>query len=197
MTVEPTAKPARETDKRDKILEAALELFAERGFHGTPVPEVAARAKVGAGTIYRYFESKEALVNALYQHHKTVMLAEVAADVDYTLAPRQQWRFLFRKILAFAVKYPKAFDFLEMHHHAPYLDATSLAIESRAMAMVVAFLEGTRAAGLTRDEDPQILIALGWGGIIRLVRSGHEGIVTLDEGTLDRFEALCWEALRA
>ena len=49
---------------------AALELFVERGFYGTAVPEIAERAGVGAGTIYRYFESKEALVNALYREQK-------------------------------------------------------------------------------------------------------------------------------
>ena len=57
-------------DKREAILQAALELFVERGFYGTAVPEIADRASVGAGTIYRYFESKEALVNAIYRQEK-------------------------------------------------------------------------------------------------------------------------------
>src|SRR5438067_8425981 len=43
-------------DKREAIMSAALELFVERGFYGTAVPEIAERAEVGAGTIYRYFE---------------------------------------------------------------------------------------------------------------------------------------------
>lgn len=72
-------------DKREAILAAALGLFVERGFHGTAVPEVAARAGVGAGTIYRYFASKEALVNALYQREKgllaAIMLKDFPADV--------------------------------------------------------------------------------------------------------------------
>ena len=67
------------TDKRDRILDAALSAFAERGFHGTPVPLIAERAQVGAGTIYRYFESKEALVNALYRRSKLAFLDEVSA----------------------------------------------------------------------------------------------------------------------
>ncbi|MGN6106845.1 MAG: helix-turn-helix domain-containing protein, partial [Kofleriaceae bacterium] len=54
-------------DKREAIIAAALELFVERGFFGTAVPEIAERAGVGAGTIYRYFESNEALVNAIYR----------------------------------------------------------------------------------------------------------------------------------
>src|SRR5262245_20911865 len=48
-----------ELDKEEAILNAALELFVERGFHGTTVPSVAERAGVAPGTIYHYFASKE------------------------------------------------------------------------------------------------------------------------------------------
>src|SRR4029079_5221887 len=64
------AARAASGDKREAILEAALALFVERGFFGTAVPEIAERAGVGAGTIYRYFESKEALVNTIYRATK-------------------------------------------------------------------------------------------------------------------------------
>ena len=53
--------------KQDAILAAALQLFAQKGFHGTAVPDVAQLAGVATGTIYRYFSSKEALVNAVFQ----------------------------------------------------------------------------------------------------------------------------------
>ncbi|GAB6083239.1 hypothetical protein JCM30471_21530 [Desulfuromonas carbonis] len=55
------------TDKREEILHAALELIAENGFHGAPMAMIAERAGVGAGTIYRYFENKDVLINVLYQ----------------------------------------------------------------------------------------------------------------------------------
>ena len=43
-----------------------MQLFAERGYDGTTIPMIAEKANVGAGTIYRYFENKEALVNSLF-----------------------------------------------------------------------------------------------------------------------------------
>ena len=54
-------------NKREAILKAAMELFGELGYDGTTMPMIADRAKVGAGTIYRYFENKETLVNLLFQ----------------------------------------------------------------------------------------------------------------------------------
>lgn len=50
---------------KDKILEAALEVFSEKGFHLATVDEIAERADLGKGTLYRYFANKETLFNEL------------------------------------------------------------------------------------------------------------------------------------
>ena len=73
-------------DKREAILAAALEAFVEKGFHGTAVPEIAARAGVGAGTIYRYFESKEAVVNASGRRDALLAAANRGAVIAITAA---------------------------------------------------------------------------------------------------------------
>jgi AcrR family transcriptional regulator len=112
-------------DKREDILEAALELFAERGFHGTSVALIAEKAQVGAGTIYRYFKSKEVLVNFLYQHWKREMSESILAGLDKGLAPRRLFHEIWSRMVAFSRKHPKELMFLEFHHHAPYLDDES------------------------------------------------------------------------
>lgn len=52
---------------RDRLLEAARELFTTAGYHATTTPILARRAGVAEGTIYRHFPSKQALLNAAYQ----------------------------------------------------------------------------------------------------------------------------------
>src|SRR5512140_1592762 len=109
------------TDKRDMILSAALTLFAERGFHGTAVPLLADEANVGAGTIYRYFENKEAIVNALYLKWKWEIGQAILTDFPTAAPPREQFRHFWQRAARFACEHPLAFKFLELHHHAPYL----------------------------------------------------------------------------
>ena len=46
---------------KDRILEAALEVFSQKGFHPATMDEIAEKAGVGKGTLYRYFETKEKL----------------------------------------------------------------------------------------------------------------------------------------
>ena len=118
MNAAATPTAAASASKREAILAAALELFAERGFHGTPVPLVAEKAGVGAGTIYRYFESKEALVNALYRQEKQRFAELTVGNFPTSTGARELFRTMWMRMARFAVENPKPFVFLELHHHA-------------------------------------------------------------------------------
>jgi TetR/AcrR family fatty acid metabolism transcriptional regulator len=61
------SKRRRASDKRDRILKAAVKVFAKSGFHATRVSEVAKAAGVADGTIYLYFKSKEELLVSLFE----------------------------------------------------------------------------------------------------------------------------------
>ena len=60
---------------RDRVLDAAVELFAERGYDATSVAEVVARAGVAKGGFYHHFPSKEALLYEVYGDLITRQLA--------------------------------------------------------------------------------------------------------------------------
>lgn len=78
-------------DTRQKILEAALELFRERGFAEATMRDIATRADVATGLAYYYFKSKDAIVLAFYQRAKEDLAAELeAAQKDKRLAARLQ-----------------------------------------------------------------------------------------------------------
>jgi len=53
-------------ERQKQLLEAALGLFAEKGFHNTTVAEIAARAGVSQGAVYWYFDSKDELFEAAF-----------------------------------------------------------------------------------------------------------------------------------
>jgi len=54
-------------NKKDLIIEAAAVVFSQKGFAGTVMAEIAARAGIGKGTIYEYFKSKEDLFFAVFE----------------------------------------------------------------------------------------------------------------------------------
>ena len=64
-------------DKRKQILDAALKLFVELGFHGTPTSMIAKEAGVANGTLFHYFATKDELVIALYVAIKNQMAGHI------------------------------------------------------------------------------------------------------------------------
>lgn len=65
-----------------ELMAAALELFVEKGFVGTRLEDVAARAGVSKGTLYLYFDSKEALFKAVIREGIVPILEEGAGLID-------------------------------------------------------------------------------------------------------------------
>ncbi len=65
-----------------ELMAAALELFVEKGFAGTRLDDVAARAGVSKGTLYLYFDSKEALFKAVIQEGIVPILEQGAGLID-------------------------------------------------------------------------------------------------------------------
>jgi AcrR family transcriptional regulator len=64
MTETPSKREQAREERRGQILEAALVVFSDKGYHATNVSDVAAKAGVSQGTIYWYFDSKDELFEA-------------------------------------------------------------------------------------------------------------------------------------
>lgn len=189
--------PSSTSGKRERILQAALELFADRGFHGTAVPLVADRAGVGAGTLYRYFESKEALVNALYRHWKRAMTRALIEDFPEGVPTRRQFHVLWDRLCAFERAHPRALAFLELHYHAPYLDEASRRLDEELLSPLRTLLVKAQEQGIVKALPADALIALVFGAFVRLVKVARDGLVELTSETLQGAEECLWAAIRA
>jgi AcrR family transcriptional regulator len=185
------------SDKREAIMTAALDLFVERGFFGTAVPEIADRAGVGAGTIYRYFESKDALVNAIYCQEKLRFAHNVIDDFPALAPTREQFRLLWNRMAKFTMAFPKSFVFLELHHHARYLDAESRTVEQHMLDLFIHVVQAAQARGELKAGSPRLLISIVMGAFVGVIRSCVEIDQPLEQADWRLAEQCVWEAVRS
>ncbi|MBX3250720.1 MAG: TetR/AcrR family transcriptional regulator [Myxococcales bacterium] len=186
----------RKAEKRRRILRAALELFAARGFHGTAVPDVAEAAGVGPGTIYRFFASKEELVNVLFRETKARLGEALMLGDDPEAPARDRFLALWDRLFGFAEADPVAVHFLELQDHAPYLDAESRAVERGVLLPIVESVIAMQAQGaLRRDLRPDVLIAFAWGGFIGLLKAQRAGYLRLDAELVRGAAETWWRAV--
>ena len=97
-------RQARSRAKRDAILAAGAQLFAERGYDATTTNDIAAAAGVSIGTVYAYFRDKRQIFLSLFAGNIETIQALVAAFQDWGADPRRT----IRQALAEALPYDAA-----------------------------------------------------------------------------------------
>lgn len=195
----PKAKRGRpaQPDRRESILDAALDCFVERGFHGTAIPQIAAKAGIAAGTIYHYFDSKEALVNALYRTWKSAVAQRVFTAFPQGAPVREQFEVMWNEMVAFSTDNPTAFAFIELHNHSSYLDAESLAIDRTLKDFARQMILQAQSGGVVKPLDASLLMELVFGAFVGMMRAHWEGRIQLDAEATRGAAQACWEMIAA
>ena len=83
---------SRRADKRNLITDAAVEVFAEKGFHLARVSDIAQRAGIADGTIYLYFKNKEDLLLSIFEEKMDQLLSGLGQTLENVEDPVERIR---------------------------------------------------------------------------------------------------------
>jgi TetR/AcrR family fatty acid metabolism transcriptional regulator len=92
---QPRKPRGRSGDKRQRIIDAAVKVFAEKGFYNAKVSEIAQESGVANGTIYLYFANKDDILISLFEQEMKRIIARMKAEIERESDP-------LRKIERFA-----------------------------------------------------------------------------------------------
>jgi AcrR family transcriptional regulator len=186
-------------DKRNDILQAALELLAEQGFHGAPMALIASRAGVGAGTIYCHFESRDELIHQLLRDIEGRIAARIQDGDADSLPIRHRFTHICTVIFNYFIDHPLEFRYLEQFHNSPYgVEHRRDKIFGRGDKPLVCrdlFNQGV-AEGVIKDLPLVVLYGLTFGPLLALARDHILGFVTLDQALIERIIDSCWDGVR-
>ncbi len=111
----------RIVDKKDLIINAALKLFVDNGFHGTATSRIAQEAGVANGTLFQYFRTKDDLVIALYISSKDELAEYVAKNTADTADIKETIKTQVLSTLFWALNNKTKFSFIQQFHTSPYI----------------------------------------------------------------------------
>lgn len=183
-------------NKQEDIFDAAIQLFAERGYDGTTIPMIVEKAKVGAGTIYRYFENKEALVNSLFTKSVLQLSELIKTDFPVNANIREQFSHTYNRLFEFARQNADAFLFTNSHCDSYFLDEHSNEIFEDFMGFFMDLIEDGIEKGFLRPLPPIALIIIVYQPIEKLIKVMETGQLEYTEELVKELEESCWNAIR-
>jgi len=189
--------PMHPESKKARILRATLKLITENGFHGTPVSMIARMADVGAGTIYRYFANKEALINELYNHLQEALHEATLREIPVDVSVRDEFYLKWRNILTYFLNNADEARFLEQYSASPFISPQVQAENNRRNTHLQALRTRGIATGQIRDVAYATLVVYMWGTLLQLCRQRDAGALTITEGLIDEVFSVFWEGIRA
>lgn len=188
-------------DRREQIIDAAMRVFAQKGFVRATNKDIAREAGITAGLIYHYFDSKEALLMAVIEGRSPLKVLSALPAGAFTMPPEQFFPFLIQQIL----RVVETENFIALirvvlpellNNEQSYLAQVVPRAVQRGLGFLGEYLEAQMQAGTLRRADTtlntQILFGSMAGIILRrqvlrdpvALEFTHEQIATMITETL-------------
>ncbi|MEC9485720.1 MAG: TetR/AcrR family transcriptional regulator [Candidatus Izemoplasma sp.] len=107
-------------NKRRHIIETAMMLFVNNGFHSTPTSLIAKKAHVSVGTLFNHFKTKANLIEQIYIDIKVHLRDTFLELLDEHDNQHDQLQSMYRAIVLWGYQNPKEFYYLELFDHSPF-----------------------------------------------------------------------------
>lgn len=183
-------------NKKRQIQEAALQLLVEKGIHAAPMSAIATAAKTGMGTIYNYFENKEALINAIYVDIK-LQEAAILEALFQEQPIKTQFELYYTTVIKFFVQRPLYFQFIEQLQASPIITAESRDVGYKAIEPVTRLLRLGQSERIIKDIAVNELLQF-LGGIILAHLRWHFGQKNSSSPSIIHNQLrMAWDAIKA
>ncbi len=164
-----------EPEKRRAILHAAVRVFAEKGYHGCRIADVARQAGVAYGLVYHYFRNKDELLESVFAEQWTIFINALQAISDGPGTAPEQLAAMCRFAVDVFRTAPAAVRVLLLEvarsHNAFRAGSTRQTFETAVRIVAGVVRRGQERGEIRRDADPMVSAA-GLLGMLELALTG-------------------------
>lgn len=161
-------------DRREQIIDAAMRIFAQKGFAKATNKDIAREAGITAGLIYHYFKSKEDLLKVVIEERSPLQLLTSLPAEAFALPPEQFFRFLLIRVLNI-VEEEKFVSLLRvvvseaLHGSNEYVIQIAPMVLQRALGFIESYINAQIASGGLRQVDSALAAQVLLGSMIGFV----------------------------
>jgi len=157
-------------EKRRTILDAAVRVFARKGFHTSRVGDIAEEAGVAHGLLYHYFSSKDEVLETIFKEHWTALLDRVHRAEETGDDPVEQLRGITRAMFHSWVEEPDVVRVVISEIARTEAISEHVGELVRPIGAIRRVIERGQASGVFRsDLDADLAAIIFYGGIDELI----------------------------
>ena len=189
----------KKSNKRDDVLQSALEIISEHGFHGSPMSMIAEKAGVGAGTIYCYFKSKDELIIEINRTLEEEMLSAIEKNHPFNKDVKKRFIHLYKTVFTYFINHPVHFRFLEQYFYSPYgvsVHKERIVGTAGEPNIFQKLVKQGIEQKVIKDMPLFMHFAIAYGPIIILVRNHVLGLVELNNVQINQAIEAVWDAIK-
>lgn len=184
--------------KEKAILETALTMIEQEGLAGLKMGALAKRAGVATGTLYIYYESKEAIVQALYDYVIGQISLDMLRDIDSSLDLKSKLHKVASNYVQELLKYPRHHVFIEQYLRSPFVregkqKRSDIGAQIEPVAQI--FQNGIEKGELKKT-DPWLMLTVSRGALDtfgwRLVSNNGSNF---DQNSFDTVFSVLWDGM--
>lgn len=180
-------RSGRSNDKRERILTAALKVFARAGFYNAKVSEIAREAGVADGTIYLYFKNKDDLLISTFEDRMGWLIDRLQGELEKTPDdPLERLRLYIRLHMMVALEDRDLAEFItvELRQSSKFVKEYSNPKFSAYLGLLRdLFAQGQARGQLKADIDPRLATRVLFGALDEVMRAsvlGRKGVSAED-----------------
>lgn len=162
---------ANPPDKRRRILDAAVSVFAQHGFYNAKVSQIAKEAGVADGTIYLYFKNKEDILIQVFIDAMDEILRRQEEAIGQVSDPIDRLRTFIRVHFASVAESRAMAEVItvELRQSSKFMRNTDMKPFGRYLSMIARIVDdGVRTGVFARGSDPRLIARAVFGAVDEL-----------------------------
>jgi AcrR family transcriptional regulator len=186
---------AKPLTKKSEVIDAALALFMRKGIKATTTRDIALRAGISEGTIYRHFESKEALAEVLFEENLDYFWKFLKGYLKNTThTPEEMLRLYIEGFFEFSRREQRRYSFIIAAHQTELKKYSREHMKPKQMLTKIIRLGQKQA--IFRNVDPHLAGAMVMGTLMQTIFYMKTGRIAVNyDDVVDEVVDTCFRML--
>jgi len=182
--------------RKELIINTAISVIVKEGLYDASINKIAKEAQIPVGSIYTYFDSKEALINEIFISIKSEMNSYIFIDVEIKADIREELKTYWLRAIQFGLKNKQKFFFAEQFVNSPLISSQNQISVRDQFKKIFSLLDDGRQSMLLKEIEPEILHSIIYTHIVGMIKFFSSNPKNFNKKIIDVLYDTCWDGIK-